>query len=185
MIDLALEDRSKGKIHVTTVFEDGELDWELGAHQIYCFRCGVCCEKYHARLTLAEAREIANRLGVSWGEFMETFLLHCWPDAQSFTLAHRNGSCIFLRHHERYGGICSIHDFKPLSCREWNPSLFRKECQEGLHRYWGLTVSPSGRLEGTEDNLRNFKLFLKSLNSGGKQCQFTNTSAGSVRTSLK
>ncbi len=171
-------------INQVGAFGDLELDLGHSISSIPCFRCSVCCKKYHARLSLTEAREIADRLGIDWAEFSKTYLENYWPEAQSFTLAHRNGSCIFLRRQEGYGGSCSIQAFKPLSCREWNPSVFRKECQEGLNSQWGLRVSPSGRLEGAEDNLRGFQLFLISLNSGGDKCQFMNTNAGTALAGL-
>lgn len=166
MIDFEVQRCSRSRTTLVGAFQDSELNSGQGVSFIPCFRCGVCCKKYHARLSLAEAREIASKLGIAWSEFSDTYLENCWPEAQSFTIAHRNGTCIFLRYGESYGSSCSIHAFKPLSCREWNPSLFRKECQEGLIKYWGLSVSPSGRLEGTEDNLRDFQLLLESLNPG-------------------
>jgi Fe-S-cluster containining protein len=163
MIEFEVQGCSGGRKTLLGVFEDSESNGGLGDLFIPCFRCGVCCKKYHARLSLAEAREIANRLGIAWAEFSETYLENRWPDAQSFTVGHRNGSCMFLRDNDGFKSSCAIHAFKPLSCREWNPSLFRKECQEGLRRNWGLSVSPSGRLEGADDNLRDFRLFLQSL----------------------
>lgn len=163
MIEFEAQGCSGGRTTLLSMFEDGESNGELGAPFFPCFRCGECCKKYRARLSLAEAREIANRLGIAWAEFSETYLENCWPEAQSFTIARRNGCCIFLRSDDCFKSSCAIHGFKPLSCREWNPSLFRKECQEGLRRHWGLRVSPSGRLEGADDNLRDFRLFLQSL----------------------
>jgi Fe-S-cluster containining protein len=184
MIEFEVQHCSGGSENLLAMFEHSESNMVLGNLCIPCFRCGVCCRKYHARLSHAEALEIADKLGIDWAEFSETYLENYWPGVQSFTIAHRNGSCIFLRYVEGYGGSCSIQAFKPLSCREWNPSIFRKECQEGLRRYWGLRVTPLGGLEGAEDNLRSFQSFLESLNSGGDKCQFTNTNAGTALAGL-
>jgi hypothetical protein len=52
---------------------------------------------------------------------------------------------------------------KPAHCREWTPSLYRRECRDGLAKYWKLTVSPAGQLEGTEEKLRDFHSFVESL----------------------
>jgi hypothetical protein len=58
---------------------------------------------------------------------------------------------------------CLIQPFKPSSCREWKPSLYRRECREGLVKYWQLTVSRSGQLGGAQEKLRDFHSFIESL----------------------
>jgi hypothetical protein len=30
---------------------------------------------------------------------------------------------------------CRIHAFRPSSCMDWVPSLYRRECQKGLANY--------------------------------------------------
>jgi Fe-S-cluster containining protein len=62
---------------------------------------------------------------------------------------------------------CLIHNVKPMACLEWTPSLYRRECQEGLVKYWSLTVSPSGQLEGSEEKLRDFNSFLETPRFSG------------------
>jgi hypothetical protein len=58
---------------------------------------------------------------------------------------------------------CLIQTFKPSSCREWKPSLYRRECREGLVKYWQLSVSRSGQLGGAKEKLRDFHPFIESL----------------------
>ena len=127
-----------------------------------CFRCGVCCTRYQIRLGLIEARRIVDELGLTWDEFLNGYVDQHWPGSEDFLLRRCNGACVFLENVE--GGNmtrCLIHPFKPYACREWNPSLYRRQCQEGL-KYWGLTVSTSGQLEGSEQKLRDFSFFIES-----------------------
>lgn len=131
---------------------------------IPCFRCGVCCTKYQAYLTLLEARQIADALGLTWKDWLNRYTSRNWPGENSFLLRHCNGACVFLEHTEDNNITrCLIQTFKPSTCREWNPSLYRRDCQEGLAKYWGLTVSPSGKLIGSDHDLQHFNSFLESL----------------------
>ncbi len=129
-----------------------------------CFRCGVCCTKYQVRLSLSEAQRLAGDLGLSWEEWLERYIDKRWPGTQSFLLRQQNRACVFL---ERTEGAritrCLIHHVRPVSCRKWKASLYRKECREGLLRYWGLTVSPAGKLEGPAERLKDFQSFIASL----------------------
>lgn len=129
-----------------------------------CFRCAVCCTKYQVHLTLIEARRIADMLGLTWEEWLDRYTSQNWPRNDIFLLRRCNGACVFLEHTEGSNiTSCLIQPFKPSACREWNPSLYRRDCQEGLARYWGLTVSPSGKLIGSQYNLRRFHSSLESL----------------------
>ncbi len=133
-------------------------------HDIICFRCGECCIKYHVRLSLAEARRIADELGLAFDDWLDRYTDKDWQRDESFVLRWRNGECIFL---ERVKGSnktrCLIHEVKPEVCKIWTPSLNRRECQQGLVKYWRLTVSPFEELEGRKEDLRDFYSFLKSL----------------------
>ena len=155
----------------------GEMAWKSleGTEQVTqqadqripCFRCGVCCSRYRIRLSLVEARRIANGLGLAWNTFLDRYVEQLWPRAQDFFLRQRNGVCIFLEHGEGTKTTsCFIHSFKPAACLEWVPSLYRRECQEGLARHWGLTVGSSGELQGAAERIEHFQLFLKSLAEG-------------------
>ncbi len=133
-------------------------------HDIICFRCGECCIKYHVRLSLVEARRIADELRLAFDDWLDRYTDKDWQRYESFVLRWRNGECIFL---ERVKGSnktrCLIHQVKPEVCKIWTSSLNRRECREGLAKYWSLTVSPSGQLEGAGEKLSGFYSFLKSL----------------------
>ena len=139
-------------------------DREFRTPQVVCFRCGECCTKYQVRLDLTEVQCIADDLGLSLGVFLEKYVDQRWHGTESFLLRQRGGACIFLEHTD--GGnktTCLIHRVKPVTCRQWTPGLYCRECRDGLAKYWKLTISLSGQLEGTEDRLRNFRSFVESL----------------------
>ena len=133
-------------------------------HDIICFRCGECCIKYHVRLSLVEARRIADELGLAFDDWLDRYTDKDWQRDESFVLRWRNGECIFL---ERVKGsnktCCLIHRVKPEVCKIWTPSLNRRECREGLAKCWGLTVNSLGQIEGTEEKLRELRSFIDSL----------------------
>lgn len=129
-----------------------------------CFRCGECCVRYQVYMNLAEARHIAEEMSVSWSEFVDKYIDGRWPGTESLLLKQENGHCVFLV--KKDGGkemLCKIQPYKPASCRDWEPDLHRRECKEGLSKYWGLEVSPSGKPKGEDDKARGFESFLKSL----------------------
>ena len=129
-----------------------------------CFRCGVCCTKYQIYLTLIEARRIADELGLTWEEWVDRYTSQSWAGSDSFLLRRCNGACVFLECAKGSNITrCLTQPFKPSACREWNPSLYQRDCQEGLAKYWGLTVSPLGQLQGSDQDLRRFHSFLESL----------------------
>jgi len=132
---------------------------------IPCFFCGVCCTKYRVKVSLAEARHICEGLGLNWYIFLSNYVEPSSAGTDSFYLRQQDGVCIFLKkrggEHQQY--MCLVHAWKPAACHEWNASLHRKECQEGLLRYWRLTVTPEGQLQGSEEKSRGLQLFLKSL----------------------
>ncbi len=129
---------------------------------IVCFRCGECCTNYHVRLSLIEAQLIADGLGLAFDEWLDRYADKYWHQPESFVLRQRNGVCIFLEYAKGSNKTrCLIHHVKPMVCREWTPSLYRRECREGLAKYWRLTVSPSGQLEGAEEKLSDFYSFLE------------------------
>ena len=129
-----------------------------------CFLCGICCSRYQVRLSLNEARNICDRLGCDWQQFVLYYTDQRWPGEKSLLIKHKNGACIFLK---RSSGqpvaICNIHRYKPSSCVEWTASPFRRECREGLARYWGLQTNPEGQVTGEPDKLMRFEGFMASL----------------------
>lgn len=128
-----------------------------------CFRCGVCCHRYQPRIDLLEAKTIADGLSITWQEFAANYLDSRYFGEERFLLRQQNGACIFLEQLDNKLAICKIHPFKPSACRDWTPSLFRRECQIGLAQFWKLTVDEQGNLLGSNDNLLRFHSFLRSL----------------------
>jgi hypothetical protein len=151
MVEVAAEGLSQGS----------QRRWEWRDPFVPCFRCGVCCTGYQVRPSLVEARCIADALGIPWEKFWGRYVDQRWSGMKSFLISQRDGHCIFLEHLEdTHKTSCLIHPFKPSACREWTPSLYRRECQEGLAKYWGLTVSPSGQIEGSIEKIQRFQSFL-------------------------
>ena len=147
-----------------SVIQINERGGEPKELSIPCFRCGVCCTRYQVCLSLVEARQIAYELGFAWDDWLDRYVEQSWPDVDSLLLRQCEGVCVFL---ERIEGSnmthCLIQPFKPSSCREWKPDLYREECREGLAKYWQLTVSRSGQLGGAKEKLRDFHSFIESL----------------------
>lgn len=130
---------------------------------LHCFLCGVCCTKYHVRITLSDAKTIAAKLDMELDDFLLKYTDARWPGQESFILKRSDEGCIFLKRKERQVALCSIHDFKPQTCVEWSPSHFRKECQEGLKNCWNLEFDVHGQVRGQEQDVERFMRFIDSL----------------------
>lgn len=144
------------------LFPVGERGQRSAEFSLPCFRCGVCCTRYQVLLSQMEARRIADGLGLAGTEFRDRYADPRWSGTD-FLLRQENGACVFLRYEESNRTSCLIQAFKPASCQEWGASLSREECREGLSQHWGLAVSPSGRLEGSQGAREHFQTFLESL----------------------
>jgi Fe-S-cluster containining protein len=115
-------------------------------------------------LDISEAGRIACELNLSLAEFLKKYADKRWPGTQSFLLRKRHRACVFLkRMPDGKQAICLIHPFRPLSCREWTAGWHQHECQAGLAKYWGLTVEPSGEIQGAARRIKSFECFLESL----------------------
>ncbi len=140
---------------------------KVPGHQVLstlpCFRCGVCCHWYQPRIDLVEARTIADGIGIAWQEFAANYLDSRYFGEERFLLRQENGACVFLEQIDERITACKIHPFKPSACRDWTPSLLRKECQTGLARLWKLSVGQEGNLQGTTDDLLRFYSHVSSL----------------------
>ena len=134
-------------------------------HSIPCLRCGECCRCYQVHLDLLDARQIADAVGLTWEDFWDRYTDRRWPGERSFLLRQIDGHCPFLKSSGKGDELCAIHTFKPASCREWTASLDRRECQTGLAKRWGLTVNSLGELEGPDERIRDFHLYMDSLAS--------------------
>jgi Fe-S-cluster containining protein len=135
-----------------------------------CFRCGICCSDHQAILSLAEAQRIADKLGITPDDFRNRYTDKRWPGIKNLLLRKRNGDCVFL---ERVKGSkvtrCQIHAFRPLSCIDWISSSYQRECQKGLARNWGLSVTLAGSVEGTSERVQEFCRLLESLTTCNSQ----------------
>lgn len=141
--------------------ENGNLEKSDGI--ITCFRCGICCTGYQVHMELPEAHSLADHLGISWREFLENYTDPRWPGTESLLLCHQAGACIFLEQPEgSIFGLCRIHRFKPKVCQAWPASLYKKECRQGLSRFWDLKVNESLQIEGSPESLLCFQAFLES-----------------------
>ena len=153
-------------LSVKTVLKTEVLPKAGIKHAIPCLRCGECCRRYQVRLDLAEADRIAGELGLTGEDFRDRHADGRWPGERSLLVRQEHGCCPFLEHSGENGDeLCGIHSFKPSSCREWTPGLDRRECQAGLARRWGIVVDSSGELRGSEERMRDLRLFMDSLAS--------------------
>jgi len=144
------------------LLQTGEDKPEDGS--VTCFRCGVCCVKYQVNVSLIEARHIADELGLDRDKFVELYTDPRWPGTNSLLLRRDDGGCIFFRPSDGgREGSCTIHAFRPDSCRDWTPGLYRPECRDGLAKYWGLAVDSRGNPAGDEERIKCFQSFLRLL----------------------
>lgn len=135
---------------------------------IPCLRCGECCSRYRVRLDAVEAHRLADELGLTREEFWSRYADRQWSTERSLLLRQESWGCPFLEWHTVGGGkqaSCRIHAFRPIACREWMPSLYRRECRSGIAKRWGITVNASGELEGPDDKIKEFLSYLDLLAS--------------------
>jgi len=115
-------------------------------------------------MSLTEAHRIADTLKLAWQEFIDNFIDPRWPGKNTFVLKAVAGKCIFLDQEEGSSiGLCRIHVFKPASCAEWKATSFKKECRQGLSRYWNLSIGENEELQGSPDDLLCFQKYIDSL----------------------
>ena len=151
-------------LHSGTVIQVNERGGEPKELSIPCFRCGVCCTRYQVRLSLTEARQIANELCLTWDEWLDLYVDQSWPGTDSLLLRRCKGGCVFLEDIKGSNATrCIIQPVKPSSCRESRPSWYQRECQQGLAQRWGLTVNPLGQIEGSRQKLLDFYSFIESV----------------------
>ena len=142
---------------------------EKGESAFPCFRCGICCTRYQIFMSFAEARIIAEKIGISLDAFVDYYLDPRWPDRETIVVRNVMSACPFLDQPESsVFGLCRIHEVKPFCCRQWQASLSGKECRQGLNRYWGLSVDENGKLNGSPEDILCFQAFINFLNEEEK-----------------
>ena len=96
-----------------------------------CRRCGTCCRgDGFVRITIGDARRIAEFLGVSVQEF---YFRYTMPMNQDYWLKDSPGTkdCIFLENN-----LCIVHPVKPQQCQDFPRGWHIRELQfycPGLH----------------------------------------------------
>ena len=129
-----------------------------------CFCCGVCCSGYQVQMDLAEARCTAELLGLPWHEFVGKYTDPRWPGRDTLVLRHEAGKCVFLdQEPDSSIGLCRIHAFKPAVCIQWKASSDRKECRQGLSRFWDLKIGEDGNIVGAPEALLSFHAYLDTI----------------------
>jgi len=126
----------------------------------------VCCSKYQVQMPVAEARQLAETLGIGWEEFKSDYLDDAWPGGRTVLLRHRGGNCVFLEP-QPDGKVffCRVHTFKPKACIEWSAEADKKDCKDGLQKYWNLNVDAQSDIVGEDANVEALEGFLKRLGS--------------------
>lgn len=105
-------------------FTDGE--------QIPCFRCGVCCQRWSPLVGRVEAQRLAGYLGLPLDDFLAAYTRPYPLEEDTHALLQAaDGGCVFLELRDGVAG-CRVHEARPQPCRDWDASLLRKECRDGL-----------------------------------------------------
>jgi Fe-S-cluster containining protein len=98
---------------------------------IPCFRCGVCCQRWQPLISRPEADRLAAHLGMDVGVFLGEYARVYPFEEETGQLKERDGGCVFLEFTDGRAG-CKVHAARPQACRDWDASLQRKECIDGL-----------------------------------------------------
>lgn len=136
---------------------------EADSSEFRCVLCGICCSVYQVCISHEEAASIAAHMSMDFYEWVGMFCDPRWHDARSYLIRHDVGRCIFLRRGEnRRIATCGIYQFRPSSCRDWEASLNKPECIEGLRRYWKVGVDADGNVCGSAVSMARLRAFLAS-----------------------
>ena len=133
------------------------------ANEPGCFLCGICCSIYNIFLGTEEAERISRYTGLPLLEFIEECEAYYSFGPETLLLVKKDDGCIFQKRLDVKRAVCSIHEVKPVACRNWQPSLSQIPCQRGLEKYWHLKVTPEGELTGKTAALEAFNEFCRSI----------------------
>ncbi|HLZ68586.1 MAG TPA: YkgJ family cysteine cluster protein [Dehalococcoidia bacterium] len=100
---------------------------------IPCFRCGVCCRRWQPLIGRDEAERLASFLGLPLQAFLAGYARPYPLAEERYQLLEREGGCTFLREEDGRAG-CAVHEARPQACRDWDASLSRRECLDGLRK---------------------------------------------------
>jgi Fe-S-cluster containining protein len=134
-----------------------------GDPEYACFRCGECCRLW-VFVNYTEADRIAKYVKLPRKDFTIEYWDRDVAPEECLVLDQKDDACVFLCEkadsREKY---CGIYEIRPQVCREYVPSLTRKECLGGLAKFWKLKATATGKLEGTDDLIRAFLDYLKRM----------------------
>lgn len=99
---------------------------------IECFRCGLCCILYRPKVRPEDIKVIARELRLPREEFMTKYVQSSHLEDVKL-IQNEEDKCPFLIFEKSFAS-CTIHSVRPLACRNWQASLSRHECREGLTR---------------------------------------------------
>jgi Fe-S-cluster containining protein len=116
-------------------------------------------------MTLPEAHELADNLGITWQQFADDYLDPRWPGKETVVVRQNSRlTCIFLDQPDgSVFGLCRIHAFKPVPCQNWRASPDKRECRQGLHNLWNLSINVEGKIEGSPEDIQCFETFIHSI----------------------
>jgi uncharacterized protein len=106
-----------------------------------------------------EVEQLADYLHVAPEDFIALHADQRWPGANKWLVKQLEGRCPFLQGDDKEF-LCAVHEAKPRACRDWAASLERTECQRGLKDYWRLGVGCNHELQGSDEDIKEFKKFL-------------------------
>jgi hypothetical protein len=117
------------------IMEDGS-EHTIGDEEIplECFRCGVCCMLYRPKVNREEIARIAQELSIREKEFISKFV-RTMPEKSISIIQTDTEYCPFLSlEKETLKATCLIHHCRPHACVNWQASLMRPECRDGLNK---------------------------------------------------
>lgn len=127
--------QSRARIKATLMMLDGSqhrVRLTEAQLPIECFCCGICCTCYQPLLDTEEIETIAQRLHLSVAAFLAKYAQRT---AIGYLLRQTAKGCVFLAWGDNGARAgCRIYPFRPEVCRNWVPSLSRRECLEGIAR---------------------------------------------------
>lgn len=111
---------------------DDEIGQFIERRTIPCHRCGVCCERWQAPVTVSDIDALADWLGETAAHVTRQYTVS-YPFSDGVRLLrHEEPGCVFLRYESDGRSACAVHPIRPEVCRTWTASLGRRECIEGM-----------------------------------------------------
>ncbi|MEE8413569.1 MAG: YkgJ family cysteine cluster protein [Dehalococcoidales bacterium] len=112
------------------MFNGEEYSFGTQMQELDCFCCGYCCVGYNPRVNDEEIAIMARYLKIGPDEFKSRYIQETLVGS---LVRQTETGCVFLStDKDSAKAYCGIHPARPTSCRDWIPSLWRRECCEGL-----------------------------------------------------